>query len=205
VAAGVGAPGAVAAPAATIAATTIAAAIDNHPMPRLPKTPPPPRFYAARSYVAGDSVGYLLNRVVVSMRREIEQRMAAHGLTAAQWYPLWRLKIGRPGSARELARDLGIDAGAMTRLIDRLVAKGLVERRRDAADRRVVQLALTPAGRRIAARLPATLADVNNAYLRGFDAAEWQQLQTLLRRMIHNGARDRPEPPARRLAAGAES
>ncbi|MBN8511320.1 MAG: MarR family transcriptional regulator, partial [Burkholderiales bacterium] len=98
-------------------------------MSALPKAPPAPRFYAARSYVAGDSVGYLLNRVVVSMRREIEQRMAAHGLTAAQWYPLWRLKIGRPGSARELARDLGIDAGAMTRLIDRLVAKGLVERR----------------------------------------------------------------------------
>jgi DNA-binding MarR family transcriptional regulator len=138
------------------------------------------------------------------MRREIEQRMAAHGLTAAQWYPLWRLKIGRPGSARELARDLGIDAGAMTRLIDRLVAKGLVERRRDDADRRVVQLALTPAGRRIAARLPAALADVNNAYLRGFDAAEWQQLQTLLRRMIQNGARDRPEPSTRRRAAGAE-
>ena len=57
-------------------------------------------FYAGASYVAGDSVGYLLNQVVISMRRQIEQAMTAHDLTAAQWYPLWRLKLGHAGTAR---------------------------------------------------------------------------------------------------------
>lgn len=147
----------------------------------------PVRFYAARRYVAGDSVGWLLNTIVVSMRRRIEQRVAVHGLTAAQWLPLWRLKSGCPGTARELARDLDIDAGAMTRLIDRLVAKGLVERVRDAADRRVVRLSLTPAGDAVAARLPAVLAEVNNDYLRGFSGDEWHALTAMLRRMLDNG------------------
>lgn len=156
-------------------------------MSSTPRRPARPRFYDGRHYVPGDSVGYLLNQVVLSMRRTIEQRMAVHGLTAAQWYPLWRLKLGHAGTARDLARDTDIDAGAMTRLIDRLVHKGLVQRSRSATDRRVLVLRLTPAGEAVAAEVPRALAQVNNDYLRGFDAEEWQALQGLLRRMLDNG------------------
>jgi DNA-binding MarR family transcriptional regulator len=144
-------------------------------------------FYEGANYVAGDSVGYLLNQVVISMRRQIEQAMTAHELTAAQWYPLWKLMRDGPGTAQELARDMDIDAGAMTRLIDRLVHKGLVQRSRSATDRRVLVLRLTPAGEAVAAEVPRALAQVNNDYLRGFDAEEWQALQGLLRRMLDNG------------------
>jgi DNA-binding MarR family transcriptional regulator len=153
-------------------------------------------FYAGRNYVAGDSVGYLLNQVVISMRRQIEQAMTAHDLTAAQWYPLWKLRRDGPGTAQELARDMDIDAGAMTRLIDRLAAKGLVERLRSATDRRVVVLTLTPAGQAVAAHIPQVLADVNNAYLQGFSRDEWQQLTLLLRRMLDR-APVRPAAPRR--------
>ena len=62
-------------------------------------------FYAGASYVAGDSVGYLLNQVVISMRRQIEQAMTAHDLTAAQWYPLWKLQRDGSCTAQELARE----------------------------------------------------------------------------------------------------
>src|SRR5574337_1003227 len=156
----------------------IARAIDNAGM--VANSPEPARFYDGRRYVPGDSVGYLLSHLVLSMRRTIEQRMAVHGLTAAQWYPLWRLKLGHAGTARELAHDTDIDPGAMTRLIDRLVAKGLVERSRSASDRRALVLALTPAGEAVAAEVPRVLARVNNGYLRGFSADEWQHLQRLL-------------------------
>ena len=87
-----------------------------------------PDFYAGHDYVAGDSVGYLLHQVVTSMRRHIEQAMAVHDLTAAQWLPLWQLARDGACSAQQLARDVDIDAGAATRLVGRLVAKGLVER-----------------------------------------------------------------------------
>jgi DNA-binding MarR family transcriptional regulator len=147
-----------------------------------------PAFYAGARYVAGDSVGYLLNQVVISMRRQIEQAMAAHGLTAAQWYPLWKLKRDGPSTAQELARDMDLDAGAATRLVDRLALKGLVQRQRSEADRRVVMLELTAAGQAVAAHVPQVLAEVNNAYLQGFSRDEWQQLKALLRRMQANGA-----------------
>jgi DNA-binding MarR family transcriptional regulator len=157
-------------------------------------------FYAGADYVAGDSVGYLLNQVVISMRRQIEQAMTAHDLTAAQWYPLWKLKRDGPGTAQELARDMDIDAGAMTRLIDRLAAKGLVERLRSASDRRVVVLTLTTEGQAVAAHIPQVLAEVNNAYLRGFSRDEWQLLKQLLRRMLDSGP---PRPAAARRPTGA--
>ena len=154
-------------------------------------TSPKPRrakaFYAGDSYVAADSVGYLLNQVMISMRRQVEQAMTAHDLTAAQWYPLWKLKRDGPGTAQELARDMDIDAGAMTRLIDRLAAKGLLQRLRSGTDRRRVMLTLTAAGEAVAGHVPQVLADVNNAYLRDFSRDEWQQLKVLLRRMLANG------------------
>ena len=145
------------------------------------------RFYDGASYVAGDSVGYLLNQVMTSMRRQVEQAMTAHDLTAAQWYPLWKLKRDGPCTAQELARDMDIDAGAMTRLIDRLAAKGLVQRLRCDTDRRRVMLTLTAAGEAVAGHVPQVLADVNNAYLRDFSRDEWQQLKDLLRRMLASG------------------
>ena len=87
----------------------------------------------------------------------------------------------------ELAREMDVDAGAITRLLDRLEAKGLVERLRSAADRRVVQLRLTPAGDAAAAKVPHVLAAVNNDFLQGFSESEWKQLRKLLDRMAANG------------------
>lgn len=179
----------------------IARAIIIAAMGRTAKAPSPPRFYDGRRYLPGDSVGYLLNRLLLSMRRRIEQRMARHGLTAAQWYPLYRLSLGYGGTARDLARDIGIDAGAMTRLIGRLVAKGLVSSGRSAADRRALALALTPAGEAVADEVPRVLAQVNNDYLRGFSLDEWRQLQALLRRMLDNGRALEAAAPGRRPAA----
>jgi len=156
-------------------------------MPTSPKPRRAKAFYAGDNYAAADSVGYLLNQVMISMRRQVEQAMTAHDLTAAQWYPLWKLKRDGPGTAQELARDMDIDAGAMTRLIDRLAAKGLLQRLRCDTDRRRVMLTLTAAGEAVAGHVPQVLADVNNAYLRDFSRDEWQQLKALLRRMLANG------------------
>jgi DNA-binding MarR family transcriptional regulator len=154
------------------------------------RKPPAPRarlFYDGRRYVAADSVGYLLHQLAQSMRRQVAQGMAEHELTAAQWYPLWKLKRDGPDTAQELARDMDMDAGALTRLIDRLVAKGLVERERSEADRRVVMLSLSAAGEAVAAHVPDVLASVNIDYLRGFSTRDWRSLQRALRQMLANG------------------
>jgi DNA-binding MarR family transcriptional regulator len=122
------------------------------------------------------------------LRRELERRMAEHGLTDAQWRPLWILKTGTAHTANEIARQLHIDAGAMTRLLDRLECKGLVERLRSESDRRVVQLRLTDAGEAAVAQVPHVLAGINNDVLAGFSETEWKQLRKLLGRLHTNAA-----------------
>lgn len=144
--------------------------------------------YEGRREEVGASVGYQLVSLLALMRRELEARMAEHGLTDAQWKPLWLLKSGRAHTPIELARCADTDAGAMTRVLDRLVSKGLVERTRSEADRRVVYLQLTKAGEAAVAKVPKLLASLNNDFLRGFTEDEWIQLRALLGRMAERGA-----------------
>lgn len=144
--------------------------------------------YDGRCYDLGESVGHQVVNLMMLMRREVETRMAEHGLTDAQWKPLWMLKTGRATTAIELAREIDVDAGAVTRMVDRLEAKGLVERVRSESDRRVVHLRLTAAGEAVVKKVPFVLASVNNDFLRGFSESEWKQLRRLLERMTANGA-----------------
>jgi DNA-binding MarR family transcriptional regulator len=97
------------------------------------------------------------------------------------------LKAGRADTAQVLARLLGVDAGAMTRMLDRLEAKGLIERVRSLTDRRVTQLRLTASGEAATEGLPEVVAGVNNDYLLGFSRDEFEQLKSLLGRMRANG------------------
>ena len=75
----------------------------------------------------------------------------------------------------------------MTRMLDRLEAKGLIERVRSETDRRVVHLRLTDAGEAATAKIPHVLASVNNDFLQGFSEREWRQLRKLVERMTANG------------------
>ena len=142
--------------------------------------------YDGASYDVSQSIGHQMVNVMTLMRREVELRMAAHGLTDAQWKPLMLLRSGLATTAIELARRMDVDAGAITRLLDRLEAKGLLERVRSEADRRVVHLRLTAAGEAASAEVPYVLASVNNDFLKGFSEAEWKQLRKLLERMAAN-------------------
>jgi DNA-binding MarR family transcriptional regulator len=81
------------------------------------------------------------------------QHWAAHaaalGLTTAQVKVLLHLTPGEAIPMRKLARQLGHDASNLTTVIDRLDARGALERQADPADRRVKALALTPEGERL--------------------------------------------------------
>ena len=74
-------------------------------------------------------------------------------LSPVQCHVLHLLEPDRPVPMGRLAETLGCDASNVTGLVDRLEARGLVQRRAAAADRRVKAIALTPAGSRMRTRL----------------------------------------------------
>ena len=90
------------------------------------------------------------------------------GLTDAQWKPLLLLRQGGCTTAVDLSRISCHDAGSITRLLDRLEAKALIQRVRSAEDRRVVNLELTEEGKKIAAQVPEIIVGLANEVLTGF-------------------------------------
>ena len=141
-------------------------------------------FYRTEGYRAEDSVGYLMRRIISLVGQDIEREMEETGLTNAQWVPLLKLHLGTASTVAELARQCELDAGSMTRLLDRLEAKQLCVRVRSKDDRRVVNLELTDAGRTAAGEIPKILCRVQNTHLAGFSVDEWLVLKGFLRRIL---------------------
>jgi len=155
-----------------------------------------PGYYRGDQYRTEDSVGYLMKRTVELISRALDVRMAEHGLTDAQWRPLLLLSRHPAGTATHIARWAGCDAGATTRMLDRLEDKGLLRRVRSTDDRRVQQLELTEEGQKAAAIVPYVIADVLNTHLADLTREEVDQLRELLQRVLAT---------ARRAAHGAAS
>jgi DNA-binding MarR family transcriptional regulator len=151
-------------------------------------------FYRGDDWHFEESIGYLLRQAVAAVARGAETEMRSCGLTAVQWAPLMIISRGGAATAANLARELNTDTGAMTRMLDRLEAKGLLCRTRSNSDRRVVELTLTDTGRAATARIPYNLSRAYNAQLAGFTASEFTDLKALLRRLIQNAPP--PPPPA---------
>ena len=149
-------------------------------------TPAPADFYREESYGNVESVGYMMRRIVTMVGQQVERQLVVSDLTNAQWVPLFKLHIGCATTVAELARECELDAGAMTRLLDRIEAKGLCKRVRSSQDRRVVNLELTPAGHDAAKTIPAVLSRVQNANLAGFSATEFVLLNDFLSRIMQN-------------------
>ena len=146
-------------------------------------------FFSPDTFHADSGVLYQLRLAQVALGQLVNDEMALEGSTLPQWVPLYRIHRGDANTVADLARKCTVDAGAMTRLLDRLERKGLCRRVRCDDDRRVVRIELTPDGVALAERVPQALCRVYNAALDGFTPAEWAQLQRLLARLTANAER----------------
>ena len=128
-------------------------------------------------------IGYSITDVGRLLRTVFERRVRAFGLTRAQWLVIARVRR-RPGmSQSEVADLLEIEKASAGRLIDRMEAKGWLQRRDDASDRRINRLHLTPEGERLHAAIwPIAEATVDTA-LGDLSAEERRQLTGLMTRV----------------------
>jgi len=87
----------------------------------------------------------LLHDVARLTRVEADKRARVHGMTRSQWSLMTRLARYPGLSQKELADLLEVEPISVARMVDRLEANGLLERRADANDRRIWRLHLLPA------------------------------------------------------------
>ncbi|MGW6740453.1 MarR family winged helix-turn-helix transcriptional regulator [Streptomyces sp. NPDC055025] len=128
----------------------------------------------------------LIGSVVARYYEEYDQAAAEHSLTGAQARVLRLLSL-EPMPMRRIARKLKCEPSNVTGIVDRLEARGLVERRPDPADRRVKLAAPTEKGRATAALLRNSL-DFAREPLAELSVEERGVLRDLLKRMLGENA-----------------
>ena len=136
--------------------------------------------YQVATYRAQDSVGYLTKRAHSLVMDNLEPVIEARGFTFIQYVILSSLRDGIAVNPKDICLQFRHDSGALTRVIDQLAERGLLERVRRDRDRRKVELQLTPAGRETIEGLIPLVVDKLNLALAEFSVAEVHELRRLL-------------------------
>ncbi|MHB1328206.1 MAG: MarR family winged helix-turn-helix transcriptional regulator [Gemmatimonadales bacterium] len=154
----------------------------------------PARRTAVASVSALDShLGFWLRFVSNHVSAGFRRRVEASGVSVAEWVALRTLYDSGQGSPGMLVAALGMTKGAVSKVVDRLEAKGLVRQRPSREDGRARDVILTEKGRALVPRL-AQLANENDAAFFGhLSAARRAQLTALLRSLVkHHGLEQVP-------------
>ena len=140
--------------------------------------------YTPETFTARNAVGYLLRCTLNLMQPRMEALFTDHEFTFVPWCVLMQLRDGLANRAADISRNLNHDSGALTRVVDQLEGRGLLERTRSTEDRRIVELALTPEGRRaVDASIPLVVDHINRV-LADFSREEIDMMVSMLKRMI---------------------
>jgi DNA-binding MarR family transcriptional regulator len=144
----------------------------------------PESYYTLESLQADNSVGFLIKRCGIVMTQIAERRFESQPVSFTQWMALMWLTQRPHASPTELSAHLGHDMGALTRVADELERAGMVRRERSRHDRRAVEIAITPEGRRVAHAGKRLLADLLNELVGPYSKAEVDALISMLQQLL---------------------
>jgi DNA-binding MarR family transcriptional regulator len=125
-------------------------------------------------------LGFLLNDVSRLMRTHFDTRARHLGLTRPQWRVLVFLARSEGINQSGLADIIEVERMSLGRMIDRLEAADLVERRPDASDRRVHRLYLSAKARPILDEMVVLANEVQNEALDGLTDGDRERLKSIL-------------------------
>jgi DNA-binding MarR family transcriptional regulator len=133
-----------------------------------------------------DYLPYLLNRAGARIAQSFGEEVRPLGATLQIWRVLAALRQRDGRRMSELSDTTSIEVSTLTRVVDGMEEKGLVARKRDANDARVVTLSVTAAGKRLTQKILPIAERYETVALEGFSDSEAQQLKTALRRLFDN-------------------
>ncbi|MBR0672700.1 MarR family winged helix-turn-helix transcriptional regulator [Neoroseomonas soli] len=127
-------------------------------------------------------MNYLIHDTSRIRRMLFDQEMRPHGVTHMQWTTLAQLSRSKTGAMAQadLAALLGVGKVAVSRMIDRMVANGLVERRPDRDDRRVNLIHPTSKAEGILNRMTEVSRKLNRELLEGLSEEQISAMEHAL-------------------------
>jgi DNA-binding MarR family transcriptional regulator len=138
-------------------------------------------------------VGYWLRFVSNHVSGAFQRRLESYGVTAAEWVALRSIYGLKSCSLSQLAERMGADPSTVSRLVERVLKKGLAARTHAADDRRRVHIELTRKGGALVPRL-AREADANDEHFFGhLSRKERDTLAALMQGLVlKHGWKDKP-------------
>lgn len=127
---------------------------------------------------------FLMYQITQRRQTAMDARMAHLGMDIARWRPFLQLRALQPCAMTDLARVTALDRTTLTRIVDRLVKDGWVQRATPPSDRRQVLLTITPAGEAVY----AACLNEHDAYTaevtKGLSKAEIDELYRLVQILL---------------------
>lgn len=145
---------------------------------------PEPGFEAA-GYVLEEQVGHLLRRAHQRHTAIFQEKIGDRQFTPLQFAALMKLRDLDEVSQNQLGRMTAMDAATMQGVIHRLLARGLIERRRDPADRRRLRLSLSRSGRALVDECADIGLDISEQTLAPLDPDDRRLFLDLLARLSY--------------------
>ncbi|WP_089134673.1 MarR family winged helix-turn-helix transcriptional regulator [Sphingorhabdus sp. SMR4y] len=150
-----------------------------------------------------DNMGFLVGDISRLIRRTFDERAKAIGITRPQWRVLTWLQRHEGINQSALADMLELDAMALCRMVDRLQAADMVERRADPADRRAWKLYLTSKGIALTEQLQPIGEELLQEALVDISPEDQDKMYHLLERFRTNlQSIDEDDSRAKRTARG---
>jgi MarR family transcriptional regulator, organic hydroperoxide resistance regulator len=140
----------------------------------------------------GEFLADLLARASHAVVQGFAQELRRQGASLPAWRVMAALSADSGPTVSALAEACLLQQPTMTKLLDRMARDGLVERKHDARDRRVVRVALTPEGRAVADRLVAAAERYEAGVL-----ARHPQAEAIRGVLLDLAAQSGPAPPGR--------
>lgn len=126
---------------------------------------------------------FYVQQVEQLARRRIDECLQRESITAGQYMVLSVIVHHEPVSSADLARRANMTAQSMGEFIKALESKGLIERRNDEQNRRVILVSSTPAGRKALAQSEARVDQVEREFFACLGAEELASLRMMLSRV----------------------
>lgn len=131
-------------------------------------------------------IGLQLSQAARTVSRAFDEALDGAGGTLPVWLILLNLKIHKPANQRELAEAVGVREATLTHHLNAMDARGLVNRCRDPANRRIQVVALTEAGEAAFLRLQQTAIAFDARLRAGLADADLDHLSDLLGQLTAN-------------------
>lgn len=131
-----------------------------------------------------NSYTFWISRLANLMQEEFNRRLEGEDVTWPQWMVLNVLDRDLAATPAAVADNIGVDRSAVTRLLDRLEKKGLLNREHDKLDRRSVNLRLTEAGQNLMVRLNELAREHQEHFLTSLHNTEHRSFKANVQKML---------------------